>query len=297
MNINEIYHLINSIKRNYYQNIEKYLILKFLKYRFKLLDYQLLNKDIYTRDILFLLFFDLPLEQRDNFTFENNLNKDLINLYKELCKVDTYYRQVCFDKSCTILLYPHTENKTLGIFQSEDITVLKETIKKKKKVFDYHYQNSTDRPYNIKPRNWKIREKDWFKINLNNYLYFPIFENQEQIKILENIFNRFENKNIDNKYFEGFSHNERFYKVAKEKFLDILTKKYIKKETLNNEDITTYIYSSSSFKAKYFYKNNQDYCEKRINKLKNYYLSKINHDKQNVLDYFYTEIKEVNNEK
>lgn len=300
MNISEICNLMNSIKQDIYNKNKEELIKNFIQYRFELIDSILLNRKSHTKDILWRLYFDLKDKDYDNFRFVDDLEKDLLNLYKVLCKNDTAYRQVDFDKSCNINLYPIKENKILGLFLSEDISYLEKMIKKNTKVFDYHYQNSTDRPSNISYRLWKVRYKDWINtINYNNdeYLFFPIFDNYEQIDILQKIFKDFQQKNILTKYFKNFSHKERFYDIARNKFLDILVNKYIRiNQNPNDDKQNTYQYMRASREAREFYNENKDYCEKRINKLKNYYLSKINNKEQNLLNYFYDDIKEVNNE-
>ena len=63
-----------------------------------------------------------------------------------------------FDLSCQVCLIPMKTKTLMMYFGNDD---LREIVTNQDWLLDYHYQNQTDRPQNITPRQWNQRKKDW----------------------------------------------------------------------------------------------------------------------------------------
>lgn len=73
----------------------------------------------------------------------------------------------------SIVVFPYTRRYSLFMTFSEELTQLMYKIcddvkykkfRKKYKITEYHYQNSTDKPDDISNHAWQKREKDWDKV-------------------------------------------------------------------------------------------------------------------------------------
>lgn len=141
-----------------------------------------------------------------------------------------------FDFSANCCIFP-CGNKTLILFYSDNKDVLN-MWENLDFIFDYHYQNSCDKPDDISKREWKSREKNWDKVLGGNGWGVPS-QNGYTFTLSEIYLpNIYSIKNDLKNYIP--SDDYRATKIIQDKYIESKFQEIKKNEDISDKEVSVY---------------------------------------------------------